>query len=458
MANKHKDFPYHPALTVTNIKSFIPITLDIEKYASWAELFKIHVQAYQVADHIIPPKDAIVDEALWKRLDVVVLQWIYGTISLDLLQTILVPNSTTLKAWDHLKGLFQDNKGSRAVLLEQTFTNIKLDDFPNIEAYRRKIKTVSDELADIGSPINNSHMVLQLVAGLSDYPKSDPLPCGTTDLDIWANLSFNNFYQDSLFHFLSEDYNFLDDTPHPITRTLFHTLPPPSPPHIPPSDPPPCTSNTAPPTTPTPTPSPQPTVTQPTPPTQPNVTQPTAPLSTHPMTTHGKQGITKPNPKYALFHSYTPPPSPPISLLPSTYLDAIRDRNWGRAMNDEYDALIKNQMWDLIPRPRNANVGVDCNDTFSPVVKPATIRTVLSLALSRHWGIHQLDVKNAFLHGHLHETVFMHQPPGFRSAEFPDHAPRAWYTRFANFVSTDPRIKQKEDFGEENQETKSKSS
>ncbi|GKB78260.1 ribonuclease H-like domain-containing protein [Tanacetum coccineum] len=65
--------------------------------------------------------------------------------------------------------------------------------------------------------------------------------------------------------------------------------------------------------------------------------------------------------------------------------------------------------------------GIDCDETFSPVVKPATIRTVLSLVFSRQWPIHQLDVKNAFLYGHLTETVYMHQPPGFTDSAHSDY-------------------------------------
>ncbi|GKD47624.1 ribonuclease H-like domain-containing protein [Tanacetum coccineum] len=67
--------------------------------------------------------------------------------------------------------------------------------------------------------------------------------------------------------------------------------------------------------------------------------------------------------------------------------------------------------------------GVNVHETFSPVVKPGTIWNVLSLAASRHWPIHQLDVKNAFLHGDLSEIVYMHQPPGFRGGytKYPDH-------------------------------------
>ncbi|GJY95967.1 ribonuclease H-like domain-containing protein [Tanacetum coccineum] len=65
--------------------------------------------------------------------------------------------------------------------------------------------------------------------------------------------------------------------------------------------------------------------------------------------------------------------------------------------------------------------GVDVDETFSLVVKLGTIRTILSLAASRHWPIHQLDVKNAFLHGDLSETIYMHQPSGFRDCVHPDY-------------------------------------
>jgi hypothetical protein len=151
-------------------------------------------------------------------------------------------------------------------------------------------------------------------------------------------------------------------------------------------------------------------------------------------------------------------------------------------MRSEYDALIQNNTWSLVPRPPGANVvsgkwvfrlkynsdgslsrykarwvvrgfsqehGIDYDETFSPIVKPSTIRIVLSLAVSFHWPIHQLDVKNAFLHGHLSETVYCQQPLGFEdSPKSPlvcllqkslyglKQAPRAWFHRFATFATS----------------------
>ncbi|XP_057418095.1 uncharacterized mitochondrial protein AtMg00810-like [Lotus japonicus] len=62
---------------------------------------------------------------------------------------------------------------------------------------------------------------------------------------------------------------------------------------------------------------------------------------------------------------------------------------------------------------RSHIVLVDCDETFSLVVKLAIIRAVLTIVLSKSWLIHQFDVQSAFLHGDLHETVYMHQPLGF---------------------------------------------
>jgi hypothetical protein len=90
---------------------------------------------------------------------------------------------------------------------------------------------------------------------------------------------------------------------------------------------------------------------------------------------------------------------------------------------------------------------VDYDETFSPVVKPATVRPVLSIVVSRDWPIQQLDVKNAFLHGTLTETVYCSQPTGFADPAHPNlvcrlkkslygmkQVPRAWYSRFASFL------------------------
>ncbi|KAI3796959.1 hypothetical protein L1987_39646 [Smallanthus sonchifolius] len=184
------DSKIHPALTVSNIKSFIPITLAIDsgKFSSWSELFRIHCRAFLVFDHISSPKPTDTTSssatpaegdkatpppppppsASWDRIDAIVLQWIYGTISEDLLDTILKPDTTAYAAWTTLCNHFQDNKITRAVQLKQKFVNTRLDDFPNPSAYCQALKILADQLANVDAPVDNDSLVIQLILGLNE--------------------------------------------------------------------------------------------------------------------------------------------------------------------------------------------------------------------------------------------------------------------------------------------------
>ncbi|KAK9078295.1 hypothetical protein SSX86_002352 [Deinandra increscens subsp. villosa] len=247
---------------------------------------------------------------------------------------------------------------------------------------------------------------------------------------------------------------------------------PPTPPSTPPSSPSSSSSSSAPSSltsSPIPTPPPPPPL-----------------FSHHPMQTRAKSGIFKPK-HQAHFANTSPLHHALLSTHdPKTHTSALKREEWKEAMVTELQALHKNNTWLLVPRPPNRNIvgskwlfrtkyrsdgsierrkarlvaqgysqipGLDFTHTFSPVVKAATIRIVLTLAVINSWPMHQLDVNNAFLHGNLDESIFMEQPPGFIDNKYPNHvcklnkalyglkqAPRAWFKRLSVFLKAKQQL------------------
>ncbi|KAH0636068.1 hypothetical protein KY289_035983 [Solanum tuberosum] len=75
----------------------------------------------------------------------------------------------------------------------------------------------------------------------------------------------------------------------------------------------------------------------------------------------------------------------------------------------------------LVAKAFTKHPGLDYHSTFSPVVKPAIVRLVLTIATQLYWHADQLDVNNAFLQGLPTEVVYMRQPPGFGNSGSPTH-------------------------------------
>ncbi|KAJ9550333.1 hypothetical protein OSB04_014378 [Centaurea solstitialis] len=160
---------------------------------------------------------------------------------------------------------------------------------------------------------------------------------------------------------------------------------------------------------------------------------------------------------------------------PESYREAISDPLWQNAMAEELTALYQTHTWDLVLLPFGKHAigsrwvfkiktrsdgsverykarlvakgysqqyGMDYDETFAPVAKMTTVRTLIAVASIRQWKICQMDVKNAFLNGDLHEEVYMTPPPGvahkpgevcrLRKALYGlKQAPRAWFEKFS---------------------------
>uniref|UniRef100_A0A2N9HTG2 CCHC-type domain-containing protein n=1 Tax=Fagus sylvatica TaxID=28930 RepID=A0A2N9HTG2_FAGSY len=163
---------------------------------------------------------------------------------------------------------------------------------------------------------------------------------------------------------------------------------------------------------------------------------------------------------------------------PHTYREACTNPLWQQAMTEELQALEKTHTWDLVDLPHGKSAigckwvykiktksdgsierykarlvakgyaqeyGIDYEETFAPVARITSVRSLLAIAAVHQWPLFQMDVKNAFLNGELTEEVYMQAPPGYsdcsdkvcllrRALYGLKQAPRAWFAKFSSIV------------------------
>ena len=113
---------------------------------------------------------------------------------------------------------------------------------------------------------------------------------------------------------------------------------------------------------------------------------------------------------------------------------------------NENGIIIRNKA-RLVTQGFNQEEGIDYEETFAPVARLEAIRMLHAFAWFKDFVLYQMDVKSAFLNGFINEKVYVEQPLGFQSFNFPNHvfklknalyglkqAPRAWYERLSKFL------------------------
>jgi hypothetical protein len=154
------------------------------------------------------------------------------------------------------------------------------------------------------------------------------------------------------------------------------------------------------------------------------------------------------------FSSYMALMSDLLEKEPTFFEEAIQNKEWEYAMIEEYQSILKNDVWEIVPRPKNKDVvyskrlfkikhaadgsiekhrerfvargfsqkeGIDYEETFTPVSRYTSIRTMIALAAKMKWKLHQMDVKTTFLNGVIEEEVYMEQPQGFEVEDMKTH-------------------------------------
>ncbi|XP_019094800.1 PREDICTED: uncharacterized protein LOC104758527 [Camelina sativa] len=158
------------AFGVTNIKSHIPLILDLDdhNYDAWRELFLTHCLTFDVLGHIdgtLLPANA--NDTAWFKRDGLVKLWIYGTLAPDLFRSSFETGGTSRDVWRRVENQFRNNKEARAIQLDAELRSQEIGD-RTIQEYCQKIKSLANLLTNVDAPVNERTLVTYLLNGLNE--------------------------------------------------------------------------------------------------------------------------------------------------------------------------------------------------------------------------------------------------------------------------------------------------
>ncbi|XP_073355159.1 uncharacterized protein [Aegilops tauschii subsp. strangulata] len=153
-----------------NIHEHVPVVLDATDatYFAWKTYFSLLFHENNLVDHVDGFVDsrAMVGDSEWTAIDAMLIRWVFTTISKGLFHTVVSDGDDARAMWVKLNGLFTDNKLQRRVFLQQEFFDCHQDD-QSIDDYCRRLKTLADELRDIGAKVDDDLLLSTLTAALT---------------------------------------------------------------------------------------------------------------------------------------------------------------------------------------------------------------------------------------------------------------------------------------------------
>ncbi|XP_012703569.1 uncharacterized protein LOC105914902 [Setaria italica] len=160
--------PLFAAYASVNVKQHVPNALSLERpnYSKWQAFFTALCGKYGLLGHIDGTVAARPTDPLWSQPDACIRGWMYGSVDDTVLDLAMEPEQDARALWVSIENLFQANKESRAVVLEQEFHNLSQGDL-SVDAYAQQMKRTADALREVGHTISPAQLVLNLLRGLN---------------------------------------------------------------------------------------------------------------------------------------------------------------------------------------------------------------------------------------------------------------------------------------------------